>query len=226
MATERKVIQEQEKRDLAPSERTYDFFVKARNGRKRDFIFSYGKARTCPHRNLVTTAVGGNTYRCTECNYFYTIVAAYVEPMHLATVKAAYQLLHYAKEFGLPALQETLRQPHGQSDGTPHKGVIPDGMNMGDVLAAMDGINVLGPDRGAAELKALVESVWPSEAEFQRRIEALHGSDLSEKQKYAAELEEKRDGRNAIVAATRRKARAKFGPSHDTSVPALPKAKG
>lgn len=187
-------------------ELTYDFYVKARNGNKRDFIFSWAKARKCSHPNLVITAIGGNTYRCTECNYFYTIVSAYVEPMHLATVKAAYQLLHFGKEFGVAALQEVLRQPHGQSDGTPHKGVIPDNMTLSDTLLALETVNVNSPDKGRAEMAALVEAVWPNEVEVQRRIEALQGSDLPEKQAYAALLETLLEVRHGLEGGKESKA--------------------
>ncbi len=186
---------------VLPQTLTYRYYVKARNGKKRDFIYDFAKARKCPHPNLVATAMGGNTYRCTECNYFYTIVTAYAEPMHLATVKAAYQLLHFSKEFGVEALQEVLRQPHGQSDGTPQKGVLPEGMNFADVLAALESVNVNTPDRGAAELRTLVESTWPSEVEMKRRIEALRGSDAPGKREYADKLEGMLEARNALTGS-------------------------
>ena len=218
--------QDGESRELAPLDGqgglplTYEFFVKARDGHKRDFVFDYAKARRCPHRQLVGTAIGGNTYRCPDCNYFFTIVTAYVEPFHIATVKAAYQLLHAAKEFGMPALQEMLRQPHGQSDGTPQKGVLPDGMTLTDVIEAMDSINVMTPDRGAAELKALVESTWPNEVEIERRIRALRGSALPAKQLQADSLQQLLEARRALGPGDQRPELE----SGEDGVPALPEA--
>ncbi len=186
---------------IPPEAMTYRYYVEARNGNKRDYVYDFSVARKCPHPNLVATAIGGNTYRCTECNYFYTIVTAYAEPMHLATVKAAYQLLHFGKEFGVHALQEVLRQPHGQTDGTPQKGVIPDGMTLSDALLALESVNVNTPDRGVAELSALVASVWPSETELKRRIVALRGSDAPGKKEYADKLEGILEARNALTGA-------------------------
>ena len=210
---------------LPPEALTLEFYTKARNGNKRDYVYDYGKARKCDHPNLVATSLGGNTYRCTECNYFYTIVTAYVEPMHLATVKAAYQLLHFAKEFGVHALQEVLRQPHGQSDGTPHKGVIPDGMTLSDAVMALESINMHTPDRGAAELRQLVERTWPSERELQRRIKALRGSDLPEKQAQAAQLEALlEERRNALTGRKGAESNLGEGRQSPDDVPSLPSA--
>ena len=201
---------------------TYDFWIKARGERKRDFIFSYAEQHKCDHPNLVITALGGNTYRCTKCNLFVTIVTAFAEPMHLATVKAAYQLLHFAKEFGVSALQEVLRQPHGQSDGSPHKGVVPDGMTFINALEALDTVNVNAEDGGAAELKALVETVWPSEREIKRRIKALRGSEAPGKQEQADALEKILEARSALVAGSHHTALG--GDEGSRTLSALPKA--
>lgn len=217
-------MEEQEKAIVPAEQLTYAFYAKARNGAKRDYVYDFSVARKCPHPNLVATSLGGNTYRCTECNYFYTIVTAYVEPMHLATVKAAYQLLHFAKEFGVHALQEVLRQPHGQSDGTPHKGVIPDGMTLSDAVMALESINVNTPDRGAAELRRLVEAVWPNDTEVKRRIKALRGSDAPGKQEYAESLEGLLKERQNAIAGRDAEGQSLRGSTGSDNVPSLPEA--
>lgn len=187
-----------ERQDSGDERLSLDYYIQARNGNKRDYIYDFGVARKCPHRHLMATAIGGNTYRCDDCNYFFTIVTAYAEPMHLATVKAAYQLLHFGKEFGVNALQEVLRQPHGQSDGSPQKGVLPEGMTLQDAILSLEQVNVHTPDRGDAEMKAIVESLWPSDREIKRRIKALRGSDLPEKQAQANRLQTLLEERHAL----------------------------
>lgn len=205
---------------------TYAYTVKARNGKKRDYIYDFSKARKCPHRHLVATAVGGNTYRCPDCNYFYTIVTAYAEPMHLAVVKAAYQLLHFGKEFGAPALEEVLRQPHGQHEDGPQMGVLPDGMTLVDAVLALEQVNVHSPDRGDAEMRALVEAIWPSTVEIKRRIKALRGSDNPEKQQLAGRLESLLEARHALGPGTAedRRSLPAGGEPRGNGVPPVPEA--
>lgn len=185
---------------------THDFYAEAQNGKKRDYIFSVHQMRKCSHRRMVLTMMGGSNYRCLDCNWTFDVVTANAQPMHHLTVKAMYQLLHFAKEFGVAALQEVLRQPHGQDDGSPHKGVIPDGMTITDALRALDSIDVTQPDGGAEQLQAIVDTVWPNEREFERRIKALEGSDAPGKQEYAAYLRERLEERRALTAGNGNKA--------------------
>ena len=56
------------------------FYTEARNGKKRDYIWDYGKSRTCDHPELKVVARGGIVYRCLECNYAFHITGAYQQP--------------------------------------------------------------------------------------------------------------------------------------------------
>ncbi len=147
----------------AKPEQTLDYFVQRRNGNKRNYIFDYGKAKTCPHSDLKEVAVGSGIYRCVGedgCNYALRISAAEMWPMHFLPILGAFEILNFAKEFGQDALQEVLRRPIGQYDDAPHKPVLPDGMSFMDVLAALEDVDVNSLDGGADQLKALMEAKW------------------------------------------------------------------
>lgn len=137
-----------------------DFYVEKRNGKKRNYIFDYGKSRSCSHGTLKEIAKGGNWYRCLDCNYAFFIESATQWPLHFLPIMGAFQLMGFAKEFGMDSLQEVLRRPIGQTDGTAHKPVLPEGMSFMDALAALEDVDVNAEDGGAAQLKALMASLW------------------------------------------------------------------
>jgi hypothetical protein len=160
------------KTDLQPFEpqHSLDFYVEARDGRKRNYIFDYGKARTCDHPEMKIIARGGNMYRCTECNYVHQWPGAITWPLHFTVIQGAFQILHFAKEYGTDALQEVLRRPIGQSDDTPHKPVLPEGMSFADTIAALQEVDVNAPDGGQGQLTKLIAEFW----------EAPNGKSLSD----------------------------------------------
>lgn len=147
------------KKTLVP-ENTLDFYVQARNGKKRDYIYDYGESRTCDHSTMKVIARGGIVYRCMDCNYTFHITGAYQQPYHNEVIMAAFTMLGFAKEFGMNAVGEVLRRPIGQNDGSQHKPVLPEGMSFMDVLDALEEVDVNTLDQGAAELRALIEHVW------------------------------------------------------------------
>lgn len=152
-----------------------DYYVKARSGNKRNYIFNVSKALKCSHPELTALSIGEGWYRCRECNFAYYIVAGKAVPLHLLAVGSAYNLLHFAKEFGGNALQEVLRQPHGQFDSTPHKAVLPEGMTFSEAIFALEGIDVNAPDHGKAQLAGLLDSTWVSDRERERKRRELTG---------------------------------------------------
>ncbi len=145
---------------IMPPEYTLDYFVERRNGKKRDYIFPYGKSKTCDHANLRVVARGGIVYRCLDCNYVFHIPGGYQQPLHNEVIMSAFTLFVFAKEFGMDSLGEVLRRPIGQHDGSPHKPVLPEGKSFQDVLELLEGIDVTTEDGGVGQLYALLDEVW------------------------------------------------------------------
>lgn len=141
-------------------EHTLDFHVKARGKNKRPYIFRYKKARVCDHPTMNIVARGGNIYRCPDCNYTFQWPGAIVYPLHFNVIMAAFTIFNAAKEFGQNAVEEMLRTPIGQTDGTEHKPVLPEGLSFYDVLQELEGIDVTTPDGGKGQLAALMTGVW------------------------------------------------------------------
>jgi len=137
-----------------------EYFIEARNGKKRNYIQDYGKSKKCPHNNLTAFSVGGVWYRCHDCNYAFDIVVAYQQPLHNLVIGGFLNALSFAKEFGGHALGEVLRRPIGQSDGTGHKPVLPEGMSFSEAVNLLESIDVNSDDGGVAALKGLLEEVW------------------------------------------------------------------
>jgi hypothetical protein len=165
--------QEQALAETSPG-RTLDYFIKARNGNKRDYIQDYKKSKTCPHNTLTALAIGGTWYRCRDCNYAFDIVAAYQQPLHNLVIGGFLNALSFAKEFGGDALGEVLRRPIGQSDGTGHKPVLPEGMSFTDAISLLESVDVNAEDGGVEALKALLEEVWVGDD--QKRLLATRGT--------------------------------------------------
>jgi hypothetical protein len=146
--------------DEPPPEQTLDYFVKARNGNKRNYIFDYKKSKTCTHPELTEMILGTGWYRCKVCNYAFCIVGAIQQPLH-NVIQSSFQLmLHSAKEFGANSIGEILRTPRGQSDGTPHKPALPEGMSIVDAMNALEEIDVNVEDGGKAQLHEMLELLW------------------------------------------------------------------
>jgi len=150
---------------------TLRFYVERRNGRKRDYIFDYGKSRKCDHASLKALARGGNVYRCLDCNYAFHINGAYQQPLHNEVILSAFTVFNFAKEFGMDSVGEVLRRPIGQSDGSPHKPVLPEGMSFMDVLEALEGVDVTTPDGGDEELKELIRYLWEGEPALEGAVD-------------------------------------------------------
>lgn len=144
----------------ALSEETLAFYVEARTGKKRNYIFDYSKSRSCDHSNLKVIARGGIVYRCSDCNYAFHITGGYQQPLHNEVIMAAFTMLNFSKEFGMHAVGEVLRRPIGQNDGSMHKPVLPEGMSFTDVLDALEAIDVNSEDGGQYQLRALISHVW------------------------------------------------------------------
>jgi hypothetical protein len=150
---------------------TLQYYIERRNGRKRDYIFDYSKSRTCDHPSMKALARGGNVYRCLECNYAFHINGAYQQPLHNEAILAAFTLFNFAKEFGRDSLAEVLRRPIGQSDGSMHKPVLPEGKSFMDVLEALEGVNVTSPDGGYLDLKNLIGDLWEGQAALEGAVD-------------------------------------------------------
>jgi hypothetical protein len=152
-----------------------EYFIQRRKGKKRNYIFDYGKSRRCDHPNLRVVARGGIVYRCLDCNYAFHIPGAYQQPMHNEVIMAAFTMLVFSKEFGSDSLGEVLRRPIGQHEGSEQKPVLPEGMSFMDVLALLDGIDVNEEDGGAEQLYKLLEEVWVNPE--QRQLSEEHEID-------------------------------------------------
>ena len=153
--------------DLVPREdaaNTLEYYVQARNGNKRNYIYDYGVSRTCDHSNLSVIARGGIVYRCLDCNYSFHITGAYQQPLHNEVIQGAFTMAYFAKEFGMDSLGEVLRRPIGQMDGSPHKPVLPEGMSFFDVLLALEEVDVTTEDRGKEQLSGIIKQLWERQA--------------------------------------------------------------
>jgi hypothetical protein len=162
---------------------TLAYYVKARNGKKRNYIYDYAKSRLCDHPRLSILARGGIIYRCEECNYTFHITGAYQQPWHNEVIQAGFTWLGFAKQHGMNALVEVLRRPSGQSDGSPHKPVLPEGKSFIDCLQILEDVDVNVPDGGALQLAELVDRVWVSEESRARRQAEIDGMDPSRRPK-------------------------------------------
>jgi hypothetical protein len=158
-------------------EKSLDFYVKARGGQKRDYIYSVGKALSCPHSRLMEIVVGSGDYRCIECNYVFTIVTAKIKPLHHTVIQGVQAAIHFAKEHGSDALQEVLRRPLGQYEGKAQRSVLPEGMSFEEAVLAQDVIDVNASDGGAAQLKELRDAIFVSPKSRERRMNELDGMD-------------------------------------------------
>ena len=155
-------------------EHSLEYALKARGTNKRNYIFDYKKSSTCNHGSLRSLIVGSQLYRCEDCNYVFSFVAAWQQPMHHAMMQGLEISQSFVKEFGIDAALEVVHRDLGQIDGTPQKPVIPDGMTLEDTWRVFDQINVLTEDKGAGELRELYDEVWerPSQAR-KAHIDAL-----------------------------------------------------
>lgn len=165
---------------------TLDFYVEARNGKKRNYIYDYGKSIKCDHPQLKVLAKGDIEYVCTTCEYVFVFPGAYQRPRHHSVVSSMFKIMNFVKEFGNDSFQEVLRRPLGQGDGSPQKPVLPEGMSFMDVVAQLEGVDTTSEDGGAEELQALVTSMWEStpqqlkegvrdDDENEKRLEEAHG---------------------------------------------------
>lgn len=207
-----------------------DWYLQKRGDKKRDYVFSVSRMRTCPHNHLHAMVTGGTKYRCEDCNWCFDIVTAYAQPLHNVVVGSLLQVLHFAKEFGGDNLQEVLRTPKGQHELDYHLPALPEGMTFWDAVEALEVIDVNKPDRGAGELRKLLEKHWVPLAERQRRHKELesanaklgkllekHGLMAPQKspKRYAAAIGDPSDERRALFA----KGRFKLGEAQDGKHP-------
>lgn len=175
MAEEKKV----ELADTQPQpEHTLDFFVKKRAKNKRPYIFRYKKARVCDHPTMRILARGSTWYSCPDCNYSFDIIGANIWPRHFTAIMGMFLALGFAKDFGTDAFFEVLRTPIGQTDGTPHKPVLPEGMSFYDTIHALEAIDTSQEDGGQQQLLALVESLWVSPMEHKKWLKEHHPEQL------------------------------------------------
>ena len=207
------------------STKNLDIFIEARDGKKRNYIYDFGKALKCDHPSLKALSIGGTWYRCEKCNYALCIVSAYAQPLHSVVIGGILNALHFAKEFGGASLQEVLRRPIGQYDGTLQKPALPEGMDFSDAVAALEGIDVNAEDGGAAQLQTMLDEVWV--APKQRE---LHDTNMHAQLEQAG-TDEKAEGyrkaieANAILAKgqpEKVKALGERQADNDSGDPALP----
>jgi hypothetical protein len=141
-------------------ENTLEHWIDAQNGKKRNYIYDYGKSRSCTHPTLRELVQGSNWYRCEECNYALFIMTAFQQPLHNVVLQGVMNALHFSKEFGVGALQEVLRRPIGQYDGSEQKPALPEGMSLSDTLMALEEIDVTASDGGERQLRSLISARW------------------------------------------------------------------
>lgn len=167
------------------------FYVRARNGRKRNYIFSYKKAKRCPHNRLTALAIGGSWYRCFDCNYAFNIVASNMQPLHNLLLGSFFNAMHFAKEFGIASTFEVLRRPIGQYDGMAHKPLLPEGKTLLDAFMLLEKVDVTAEDGGKSQLEALLEEEWVGPEE---RAAFLADAERQERQqlKEASQREERK----------------------------------
>jgi hypothetical protein len=167
-------------------EHTLDYHVERRKGNKRNYIFRYKNAQKCDHPTMKLVARGGNVYVCPDCKYTFQWPGAIVYPQHFNVIMGAFTIMNFAKEYGVDSLQEVLRRPIGQTDGTPHKPVLPEGMSFYDAITALEEIDTTTEDGGKEQLAAMMEALWigPAERKEQKRLadrQALDDKALEEK---------------------------------------------
>ena len=178
---------------LTPSEqhpeRTLEYALEARGTNKRNYKFDYGESKNCNHDSLKSLVKGTQLYRCMDCNYVFSFVAAWQQPMHHAFVQGLMISQAFAKEFGYEAALEVAHRDLGQIDGTPQKPALPDGMTLEETWKLFDKVDVTSEDEGKEELRKLYEQMWelPSE-ERKARIAELRSSMYTERKA----LEEKK----------------------------------
>ena len=170
-------------------ERTLEYALEARGTNKRNYKFDYGESKNCNHDSLKSLVKGTQLYRCMDCNYVFSFVAAWQQPMHHAFVQGLMISQAFAKEFGYEAALEVAHRDLGQIDGTPQKPALPDGMTIEDTWELFDKVDVTAEDGGRQELRELYEQMWelPSE-ERKARIAELRSSMYTERKA----LEEKK----------------------------------
>ena len=196
---------------LTPSEqhpeRTLEYALEARGTNKRNYKFDYGESKNCNHDSLKSLVKGTQLYRCMDCNYVFSFVAAWQQPMHHAFVQGLMISQAFAKEFGYEAALEVAHRDLGQIDGTPQKPALPDGMTIEDTWELFDKVDVTAEDEGKEELRELYEQMWelPSE-ERKARIAELRSSMYTERkaleEKQRAELKGKETNAEAVGEIT------------------------
>jgi hypothetical protein len=160
-------------------EHSLDYFIGKRGTNKRDYIFRYKKARSCDHPRLDIIARGGNQYHCPDCNYTFQIGGVFVQPEHFNVIMSMFTIMRFVRLYGTDSLQEVWRRPIGQTDGTPHKPVLPEGMSVDDVFAALDEVD---SDASPEEMAALRDFLWvgPKERKKQLRDQQRQSVQLQE----------------------------------------------
>ena len=196
---------------LTPSEqhpeRTLEYALEARGTNKRNYKFDYGESKNCNHDSLKSLVKGTQLYRCMDCNYVFSFVAAWQQPMHHAFVQGLMISQAFAKEFGYEAALEVAHRDLGQIDGTPQKPALPDGMTLEETWKLFDKVDVTSEDEGKEELRKLYEQMWelPSE-ERKARIAELRSSMYTERkaleEKQRAELKGKETNAEAVGEIT------------------------
>ena len=196
---------------LTPSEqhpeRTLEYALEARGTNKRNYKFDYGESKNCNHDSLKSLVKGTQLYRCMDCNYVFSFVAAWQQPMHHAFVQGLMISQAFAKEFGYEAALEVAHRDLGQIDGTPQKPALPDGMTLEETWKLFDKVDFTSEDEGKEELRKLYEQMWelPSE-ERKARIAELRSSMYTERkaleEKKRAELKGKETNAEAVGEIT------------------------
>ena len=198
-------------KNVTPSEendeQSLEYALKARGTNKRNYVFDYGESAKCNHGSLKSLVKGTQLYRCDDCNYVFSFVAAWQQPMHHAFVQGLMISQAFAKEFGYEAALEVAHRDLGQIDGTSQKPALPDGMTLEDTWKLFDKVDVTSEDEGKNELKELYEQMWelPSE-ERKARIAELRSSMYTERkaleEKKRAELKGKETNAEAVGEIT------------------------
>jgi hypothetical protein len=198
-------------KNVTPSEendeQSLEYALKARGTNKRNYVFDYGESAKCNHGSLKSLVKGTQLYRCDDCNYVFSFVAAWQQPMHHAFVQGLMISQAFAKEFGYEAALEVAHRDLGQIDGTSQKPALPDGMTLEDTWKLFDKVNVTSEDEGKNELKELYEQMWelPSE-ERKARIAGLRSGMYTERkaleEKKRAELKGKETNSETVGEIT------------------------
>lgn len=173
-------------------EHTLDYYVEKRGDNKRNYVFRYKGAQKCDHPRLDIIARGGNEYSCPDCNYTFQIGGVFVQPEHFGVISAAFKIMRFARRFGVDSLQEVWRRPIGQTDGTPHKPVLPEGMSFSDVLNELEAVPA---DATPDELAQLRDWLWvgPKERQLQLKDEEANKAQATaalEKGRHESDTEE------------------------------------